>query len=57
MGEYKIDEDEWYPVYSIDERHGWGTIELTDDEYKDYQDACRKFQSWQDRLKKACGGL
>ena len=48
-----IDCDEFYPFYALQERPWWSgskVIELTDEEYRDYQAITDKFEAWQDKL-------
>lgn len=46
--------DEMYPVYSLSEKQGYGTVrvELTADEYQDYLRAEQDWEAWQEKLGK-----
>lgn len=52
----KIDEDEWYPVYSADDasmEYSWGKeSEMTDADWIEYQRVSKEFGEWQSKLAK-----
>jgi hypothetical protein len=53
---YVCDANELYPYYTIirtaqpGDRYYEGGLELTDEEYADYQRVMREYQEWQDRI-------
>jgi hypothetical protein len=53
---FYVSEDEWWPMYEIAEPNSssYGpTIELTSEEWFEYQEAVDRFCAWQDRFKEA----
>lgn len=49
-----VSEEEWYPHYVISDRTPYfpdGTIELSDEEYKDYRRVRAEYLKWQEKLK------
>jgi hypothetical protein len=53
MSRHYVDEDEWWPVYTIvdDPFHYLHTVELTEEQHQDYLDVMDRFKQWQGRLK------
>lgn len=48
-----LDEDEWYPVYSVVDASSFctETIELTEKELKEFSKVYGKFNEWQKRIR------
>lgn len=59
MNKVFLDEDEWYPVYTVNkEKTNFNeTVELTDKELKEFLEVYNKFYDWQKRLKKMVRGV
>lgn len=49
-----LDEDEWYPVYTVTDRKGFSTetVDLSEEELKEFLKVHKKFSEWQARLRK-----
>jgi hypothetical protein len=41
---------EWYPVHLLDSNSKEETIELSEEEYKDYCEVLDRFNKWQKRI-------
>jgi hypothetical protein len=46
----RIDCDEKYPFFTLDESNDGPEIELTDEEYADFQRVMDEFYAWQERI-------
>ena len=56
MAQYFIDEDEWYPVFSIRKdgdggAWSWGKAEFSDEELTDFDRVMNEFNAWQDKIR------
>ena len=54
MAKFAINKDEWCPVYELSTERAMfcaGFIEITDDEWVDYQRVLAEFDAWQKRLR------
>ena len=55
-----VDTDEYYPMFTVDARRRWPgdkELEMTPEEYADYERVSGEFFDWQERIKELFGWL